>query len=116
MIIHRWSKPVTVWISISILAPTLFDGSNNLLALSKAVLLFIGPISGFSCPGPSESVFVLSTISGIQSADSPTNTVVVMAMHLCPADPKHAPIIALIVSSLSASGITTAWFLAPMLT
>lgn len=46
---------------------------------------------------------------------SPTKTTVVIAMHLWPEEPKQAPTKALIVSSLSASGKTTAWFLAPML-
>ena len=44
---------------------------------------------------------------------SPTVTSTEPAMHRWPAAPKAEPMIALTVGSITASGITTMWFLAP---
>ena len=51
--------------------------------------------------------------SAFQGAMPPTNTAAEMAMHRCPAAPKAAPVNADRVASLLASGMMTAWFLAP---
>ena len=67
-----------------------------------------------SSPGPTliASACALSrSISG--SAASPTATATAIAMQRWPAEPKPAAVRCLAVKSRSASGITTAWFLAP---
>jgi hypothetical protein len=69
-------------------------------ALYKDAFVIIGQISLFSVPTPIVMPFALSTISGIHYAESPTNTATESAMHLCPADPKVAPINPLSASSL----------------
>ena len=48
-----------------------------------------------------------------QGATPPTNTAAEMAMQRWPAAPNAAPINALTAASGSASGMMTAWFLAP---
>lgn len=96
--------------------PSFSDCLRILWTLSKADFVFNGAISLFWLPGPTVNPFVFSIISGIQFYVSPTITETEIAMHLYPVDPKQAPIIAFIASSLSASGIIIAWFLAPILT
>lgn len=46
--------------------------------------------------------------------EPPTKTTVLRAMHRCPAAPKPAATRAFKVASKLASGITMAWFFAPM--
>ena len=65
-------------------------------------------MSLLSLPAPMVRVLVFAIISGIHFAESPTMTTVEIAIQRCPVEPKQAPIMALIVSSLSASGITIA--------
>ena len=54
-----------------------------------------------------------ATRASFQGPMPPTNTAALMAMHRCPAAPKAAPASALTVASRLASGMMTAWFLAP---
>mmetsp|Transcript_12875 Transcript_12875/g.32497 ORF Transcript_12875/g.32497 Transcript_12875/m.32497 type:complete len:234 (+) Transcript_12875:529-1230(+) len=95
-----WSTPV--WIKAS--------------ARARACLLIIGPTSASgSVPPVTTSPRALAAILGTISDAAPTKTAALMAMHLCPAAPKAAPVSAPTVDSSCASGKTTAWFFAPML-
>mmetsp|Transcript_25315 Transcript_25315/g.63391 ORF Transcript_25315/g.63391 Transcript_25315/m.63391 type:complete len:235 (-) Transcript_25315:962-1666(-) len=104
-----WSTPL--WMSASIRA----------LAAGEIT----GPTSTVgSVPGPTLSALALRTmVSRMTLVRSPgpsppglsTKTTVDIAMQRCPAAPNAAPTRALAAASGSASGITTAWFLAPML-
>mmetsp|Transcript_91885 Transcript_91885/g.297332 ORF Transcript_91885/g.297332 Transcript_91885/m.297332 type:complete len:202 (+) Transcript_91885:746-1351(+) len=68
-----------------------------------------------SVPAPSFSCLALAASSSTQPWASPTKMAVESAMQRWPAAPKAAPVSLLSTDSLSASGITTPWFLAPML-
>ena len=74
-----------------------------------------GPTSvDSSSPSPTLSDFVASTSGGTSlSYASPTVTTTEPAMQRWPAAPKPEPMMPLTVSSTTASGITTMWFLAP---
>ncbi|MDT4847128.1 hypothetical protein FQZ97_811770 [compost metagenome] len=75
-----------------------------------------GPTSTpFSVPAPIFSVLALAISSGTQLRASPTSTATDTAMQRWPAAPKLAPASALSVCSLLASGITMAWFFAPIM-
>jgi hypothetical protein len=74
-----------------------------------------GPISTPACvPGPTGSAsarrFSFSTSA---SPAGPTATTAEIAMQRSPAEPYAAPVSASAAKSRSASGSTTAWFLAP---
>ena len=80
-----------------------------------AALLTMGPISASSSvPFLIFRALVRSASIGmILSAASPTSTPSEIAMQRSPAEPKAEPISASTAWSMSASGITTMWFLAP---
>ena len=84
---------------------------------SLACGVMTGPTSASgSRPAESFSPWAFSAIRPMISRPaSPTKTAEETAMHRWPAAPNAAPTSALAVVSGSASGITTAWFLAPML-
>mmetsp|Transcript_81853 Transcript_81853/g.226849 ORF Transcript_81853/g.226849 Transcript_81853/m.226849 type:complete len:213 (-) Transcript_81853:544-1182(-) len=67
-----------------------------------------------SVPAPSLSLLALAARSPSHASVSPTKMAVESAMHRWPAAPKAAPVSLLRTDSLSASGRTTPWFLAPM--
>mmetsp|Transcript_41218 Transcript_41218/g.80570 ORF Transcript_41218/g.80570 Transcript_41218/m.80570 type:complete len:205 (-) Transcript_41218:394-1008(-) len=76
----------------------------------------MGPMSvSLSTPLPSRSALTRFSSSGSHSLACPTKTQTLIAMHRWPAAPKAAPMMPLKALSRSASGSTTAWFLAPML-
>mmetsp|Transcript_28350 Transcript_28350/g.92588 ORF Transcript_28350/g.92588 Transcript_28350/m.92588 type:complete len:315 (-) Transcript_28350:127-1071(-) len=68
-----------------------------------------------SLPAPTLSALAFSTMRSCMRLLSPTKTAVETAMQRCPAAPNAAPVSAFTVDSSAASGITTAWFFAPML-
>ena len=61
--------------------------SINFKTRSLDYFVISGAMSGFVFPGPTESFFDFSTISGIQFYASPTRTAVVIAIHLWPVEP-----------------------------
>ncbi len=86
----------------------------------KGLTLASGEMTGPSAtsaskPLPSLRVWALATKSLTQSLAAPTKMATDSAMQRCPAAPKAAPTICERAASLSASGSTTAWFLAAML-
>ena len=58
--------------------------------------------------------FALLMIASLYLPMPPTNTAAEIAMHRCPAAPIDAPTRADAVASGLASGMITAWFLAPL--
>ena len=82
---------------------------------SRAAHEITGPTSlPSSSPSPTCSARVASISGGIScSCASPTVTTTEPAMHRCPAAPNAEPRIPSTVLSITASGITTMWFLAP---
>ena len=74
-----------------------------------------GPISlAASRPGPTLTARARSaTASTTASAPEPTATAAEIAMHRSPAEPNAAAARWSAAKSMSASGITIAWFLAP---
>ena len=68
-----------------------------------------------SVPGPT-FIFAISALRPATMASavaSPTATTIGMAMQRSPHEPYAAPMSALTALSMSASGMTTAWFFAP---
>ena len=82
---------------------------------SRAAHDTTGPTSiASSLPSPTDSFSVASTSAGMsRSWASPTVTTTEPAMQRWPAAPKADPMMPVTVSSITASGITTMWFLAP---
>ena len=66
-----------------------------------------------SVPGPVTRARARSATAATSGSASPTTTTALMAMHRSPAEPYPAAIRASAVAPRSASGSTTAWFLAP---
>mmetsp|Transcript_60668 Transcript_60668/g.161211 ORF Transcript_60668/g.161211 Transcript_60668/m.161211 type:complete len:206 (-) Transcript_60668:623-1240(-) len=101
--------------SNTMVAPCLSADSINPSMRALAAGEITGPTStAESFPGPTVNFLAFSAKSGIQDSASPTKTAVESAMQRCPAAPKAAPHRLFNTVSLSASGITTPWFLAPM--
>ena len=112
------SKPATVGPrpSSSRVAPSASPRAMKPVTRSCAAQEITGPTSTpCSVPAPILSVLALATSSGIHCRASPTSTATETAMQRWPAAPKAAPARALSVCSLWASGITIAWFLAPIM-
>ena len=82
---------------------------------SRAASEMTGPMSlPSSRPSPTFSASVASRSGGSSlSCASPTVTTTEPAMQRWPAAPNAEPMIPLTVCSITASGITTMWFLAP---
>ena len=82
---------------------------------SRAAQDTTGPTSMLSSlPSPTLSALVACSSSGMsRSCASPTVTTTEPAMQRCPAAPKAEPMMPGTVLSITASGITTMWFLAP---
>ena len=87
----------------------------NDLTRARWAAVTSGPISmPGTCPGPTFRRRARSSRRGSSaSALLPTATSTEMAMQRSPAEPYAAPISASAARSMSASGITTMWFLAP---
>ena len=82
---------------------------------SRAAPEITGPTSldSFS-PSPTRSASVAAHSGGSRrSWASPTATTTEPAMQRWPAAPKAEPMMPVTVSSMTASGMTTMWFLAP---
>ncbi len=82
--------------------------------LASAVMT--GPISDSgSVAGPTfiVRIFGASASTSRSAVFSPTGTATEIAMQRSPAEPKPAPISASTAWSMSASGMTIMWFLAP---
>mmetsp|Transcript_103361 Transcript_103361/g.269858 ORF Transcript_103361/g.269858 Transcript_103361/m.269858 type:complete len:200 (+) Transcript_103361:675-1274(+) len=88
--------------------------SPSILLLAAAEIT--GPTStDVPLPGPTFNLEAASAIFGMISLELPTNTATLRAMHRWPAAPQLAPTSWFTTLSGSASGSTTAWFLAPRL-
>ncbi len=113
---HKFTKKFQLTLtpcpSSTSLSPWVALDTIRLQMHSWACLLMTGPRSApGSVPAVTRNFDTLLFNPSYQDFESLTNTAVVLAMHPCPA----APTGAFSVASGSASGITTAWFFAPML-